>query len=45
MIPRLERDDLREVIVGNYRVAYKLAGDEVTIAAVHHGARRVEWSE
>ena len=40
MIPRVERDDLREVIVGNYRVAYELDEEYVTITAVHHGARR-----
>ncbi len=40
MIPRVERDDVREVIVGNYRVAYELHEEYVTITAVHHGARR-----
>lgn len=43
IIESVGHDDLREVIVGNYRVAYYLKGDVVTIAAVHHGARKIEW--
>ena len=34
-----------EVIVGRYRVVYRLAGDEVQIAAVVHGARRFPSEE
>jgi addiction module RelE/StbE family toxin len=45
MVPRVERDDVREVIVGNYRVAYELHEEDVTITAVHHGARPFNPSE
>jgi len=37
----IERDDLREVIYQNYRIVYRLVGDDndVEILAVVHGAR------
>jgi toxin ParE1/3/4 len=33
--------DLREILVGNYRVIYRLNNDRVKILAVIHGARRL----
>lgn len=45
MIPRVERDDLREVVTGNYRIAYSLLGDEIVVVAVHHGAREVSGGD
>jgi len=42
IVPELGRDDIREVIVQNYRVIYRLRPDEVEILTIHHGARRLE---
>ena len=39
-IPELGRDDIREIIVGNYRVIHHLLPGEVEVIAVVHGARR-----
>jgi toxin ParE1/3/4 len=38
-IPDVTNAEVRELIVGSYRIAYRLTGDEVEILAVHHGAR------
>ena len=35
------RDDLREIVVGNYRVIYRLQKDAVLILTIIHGARRL----
>lgn len=45
MIDEYERDDLREVFVGNYRLIYRFTPDEVVVQAVIHGARdlRKTW--
>jgi len=32
---------LRELLVDNYRVVYRVEGDIVTVLAVQHGARRL----
>jgi toxin ParE1/3/4 len=37
--PELERDDVREVIVGDYRVIYRLLSYEIEVQHVIHGAR------
>jgi len=39
VVPELQRDDIREILVGPYRVMYRRGADEVEIAAVRHGAR------
>ncbi len=41
IIPELGDPACREVIYGCYRIMYRLAGDEVWITGVVHGAR--EW--
>ncbi|MDP8234790.1 MAG: type II toxin-antitoxin system RelE/ParE family toxin [Candidatus Erginobacter occultus] len=41
VIPEIGEDDCREVIYGSYRIMYRIAGDEVWITAVIHGAR--DW--
>jgi len=40
MVPELRQPALREVIVGRYRVVYRMVAEEVQVAAVVHGARR-----
>ena len=39
MVPEFQREALREVISGSYRVVYLLRGSEVFILRVLHGAR------
>jgi plasmid stabilization system protein ParE len=39
VVPEFGREDIRELIVGNYRVVYLLIGDAVRIVTIHHGAR------
>lgn len=41
IVPEFENDDLREVIYRNYRIVYRVIGEEedVEILAVVHGAR------
>ncbi len=36
-VPELNNDDIRELIHGNYRIVYKLAGSEVHILTVFEG--------
>ncbi|HPD16070.1 MAG TPA: type II toxin-antitoxin system RelE/ParE family toxin [Planctomycetota bacterium] len=38
-VPEYERDDLREVIEGPYRLIYLIRDDRVDVIAVIHGAR------
>ena len=39
VVPELGDENLRELIVGNYRVMYEVSGSAVTIETVLHGAR------
>jgi plasmid stabilization system protein ParE len=45
VVPEINRDDIREVIVQSYRIIYRLLPDEVEILTVHHGARTLERFE
>lgn len=39
VVPELQRDDIREIMVGAYRVVYRRGKDRVEIAAIRHHAR------
>lgn len=41
VVPDWEREDVREILVGNYRVIYRLHKDRVEILGVIHGARQL----
>lgn len=41
IVPEYGREDLREFIFGNYRIAYRFRGDLIEVAAVVHGARQM----
>jgi len=45
VVPELARPDIRELLVGNYRVIYRIANDEVVILAVRHGRRLLDLDE
>lgn len=42
MVPELQREDVRELIVPPYRVMYRRTADAVEIAAIRHGARHFD---
>lgn len=41
-VPEDKRGIYRELIVGNYRVVYRVDGDTVTIVTLIHGARLLQ---
>jgi len=45
VVPELQREDVRELIVAPYRVMYRRTADAVEIAAIRHGARDFEADE
>jgi toxin ParE1/3/4 len=42
MVPEYEAPELRERIVGNYRVVYRLRAEAIEIVTILHGARNLE---
>ena len=38
-VSEFERDDIRHILVGNYRIIYHVSDERVVILAVIHGAR------
>jgi len=36
-----DREDFREILVGNYRIIYQVTPDRVRITTILHGARRL----
>ncbi|MGH2586336.1 MAG: type II toxin-antitoxin system RelE/ParE family toxin [Dehalococcoidia bacterium] len=45
IVPEIDQDNVREVIVGAYRVIYRLRGSEARIIMVHHAARLLDKRE
>lgn len=41
IVPEMERDDIREIIEGNYRIVYLIGRFSVDILAVREGHRRL----
>ena len=39
VVPELKKADIREILLGNYRIIYRNASEKVQILTVHHGAR------
>jgi len=42
IVPELGAENIREIIVGSYRVIYRIRNGEVQILTVHHGARLLD---
>lgn len=42
MVPELEIETIRQLILGNYRLIYRIRGEEVQVVTVHHGARLLD---
>jgi addiction module RelE/StbE family toxin len=39
VVPELARDEIRELIVGDYRIVYRLEGDAAVLLTVFRGSR------
>ena len=39
VVPELGQPDIRELVVGSYRLIYSLVGEQVFVLTLHHGAR------
>ena len=37
VVPEVDRDDVRELIYGNYRVVYLNKGNQISILTIRHG--------
>ncbi len=37
MVPELERDDVRELLFGQYRIIYRLKNNQIEVLTVRHG--------
>lgn len=42
VVPELKRRDIREIIMGSYRIIYRVREDTVEILTVYHSARLLE---
>ena len=45
VVPEVENPGIREVILGNYRIVYRVRGHFVEILTVYHGARLFDPSK
>jgi toxin ParE1/3/4 len=45
VVPELGNAAIREIILGNYRIVYRLRKDIVEILTVYHGARLLDPSD
>ena len=39
IVPEFEKKEIRELMIGNYRVVYKIYPKKISIIRVHHAAR------
>lgn len=44
IVPETQNPSLRETILGNYRIIYRVKGDMAAVLTVHHGARLLDPS-
>ena len=42
IVPEFNRDEIRELIEGNYRIVYRYRGDAVTVLRIHHSASQLK---
>lgn len=45
VVPELGREDIREILRGNYRVIYRVRLDRIDILAVYHSARLLDVND
>jgi plasmid stabilization system protein ParE len=39
IVPEYDREDVRERLFHNYRIVYRLRGDDIEVVSISHGAR------
>lgn len=42
IVPGIGKEDIREIILGNYRVIYCIRNKDVQILTIHHSARLID---
>ena len=42
VVPEFNKEDIRELIEGSYRIVYRLKENGVTVLRVHHSARQLK---
>ena len=42
IVPEVDIENIREIILGNYRLIYRIREDQVQVVTVHHGARLLD---
>jgi plasmid stabilization system protein ParE len=42
IVPELNDPDVREIVLGNYRIVHRVRGELVEILTVYHGARLLD---
>ncbi len=45
VVPELLREEIRELIYGNYRLIYRVSGRRIEVLTVRHGRRRFDPEE
>lgn len=45
VVPEVDRPNVRELLIGNYRVIYRIADDSIVILTVRHGRRLLNVDE
>jgi plasmid stabilization system protein ParE len=45
IVPEVGRQDIRELIYGNYRIIYRVADDQLTILTVRHSRQPLDIEE
>ena len=45
MVPEARREEIREIVHGNYRIMYRLEAEAIFILTVRHGSRRFDPHE
>ncbi len=45
VVPELKRKAIREVIIGNYRIIYRIRGNLIEILTVYHASRLLDIDE
>jgi len=42
MVPERNDSAIREILLGNYRIVYRVRGDVVELVTIHHGAKLLD---
>ncbi len=39
IVPEINKDNIREIVLGNYRIIYRLSSDKIHILTIYHTSR------